>query len=70
MKSNERNIGLILEALALVILVVVALQMNTPDKNLGLIGILVITAILLFIPGIILVVISHLPKQKEKQQNA
>lgn len=70
MTNNEKIIGLVLEALALPFLVIVAILLNMPNKDLGTITILLIIGIFIFIPGLILVAISHLPKEEEKQKNA
>jgi VIT1/CCC1 family predicted Fe2+/Mn2+ transporter len=65
-----RIVGLILEAIALPFLVAVALLFNMPDKNLGVIAVLLLAGALLFIAGLTLTIFSHIPKEKEKLKNA
>jgi hypothetical protein len=62
-----RTIGIILEVLALPFLIIIALLLNMPDKDLRVIGILLLVEVLMFLAGLIL---SHLPKEMEKEKNA
>jgi len=63
MTSNQKVIGIILEALALPFLVIVAILLNMPNKDLGIIGVLLLIGIIVFLAGFIF---SHLPKKAEK----
>jgi VIT1/CCC1 family predicted Fe2+/Mn2+ transporter len=65
-----RIVGLILEAIALPFLIAVALLFNMPDKNLGVIAVLLLAGALLFIAGLTLTIFSHIAKEKEKLKNA
>jgi cobalamin synthase len=60
-----KTIGLILEALALPILIIVAVLLNIPDKDLGAIGVLLAFGGCMFFTGLIL---CHLPQETEKEQ--
>jgi hypothetical protein len=65
-KTSIKIIGLVLEALALPFLVAVAILLNMPTKNLEIIVGLLLIGALIFIAGLTLTIISHLPKEKEK----
>jgi Na+/phosphate symporter len=62
-KTSSKTIGLILEALALPILIIVAVLLDIPDKDLGAIGVLLFFGACMFFTGLIL---SHLPQENGK----
>jgi hypothetical protein len=62
-KISLKTIGLILEALGVPILIIIAVLLNMPDKNLGAIGVFLTVGVCMFFTGLIL---SHLPQEKEK----
>lgn len=63
--STMKVIGRILEVLGVLILIIDAVLLNMPDKNLGLIGVLIIVGTLMFFTGLIVV---RLPSQEEKER--
>jgi hypothetical protein len=67
--STLKIIGRILEVLALGLLIVNAVLLNMENKDLGTIGLILVTANVIFFTGLIL---SHLPQERTevKRKNA
>jgi len=63
--STMKVIGRILEVLGVLILIIDAVLLNMPDKNLGLIGVLIIVGTLMFFTGLMVV---RLPSQEGKER--
>jgi uncharacterized membrane protein len=64
-EDGLRTLGTILELVGVPILIIVAILLNMPDKDLGVISVLLVVGVCMFFAGLML---SHLPRQSEKEE--
>jgi len=64
-RGAEKIIGRILESIGVLILIIDAILLNMPDKDLGAIGVSLAFGVCMFFSGLIL---SHLPLEMEKKK--
>ena len=64
--DEVRALGTILKLVGVPILIIVAVLLNMPNKDLGVIGVLLVAGACLFLTGLML---SYLPKQVKEEKD-